>query len=576
MMPTPTVTETAVEAVDSTWSDPSARPESLASHAGGTVLVPPAQPTVETVDFVADPAAHSHLDASDGVESADSDPYAPGGPWRYAEGLKGRVFMITTDWVHPDSGETLITPQKVEEVVARKGNLRTAWVNHDKDPYTSEDVEKNPRAVAGHAKPAHVHIVEERKNETRLSAVARAYGLSPNFIKIKKGHGVFLDLVEYLTHEHSKQTSLGKHRYDDSEVNANFAFREAVDEHVAGRGSGGKPRNSKKLDTLMLAVMHGESTLRQVRQDHPLEYARNLRKFHDLRRDFMLSSPPPSVRVNYYIHGQSGAGKSTLARMFARALYPDLDPEECYFDAGDPKVLAQNYGGQPVMILDDYRPRDLIFGFGSRTSVWRAFDTSPGRADVNIKNGAVRMVQSVNIVTGVVPYEQFLTELAGSYLGPDGVAHEAEDDRQAFRRFPFVTEVTAEAFEFYANKGFFDGTDEYRQFQQLFTMKCSMRRVAEMLDRIDSEEGKEEFRIALGEKVLSGMIAAHNDVRPKGSVPVADAIAQLDAVTALTGDEMLADKAQRVLESEAAAEAARVAAAAIWEVRTDGQPVFQG
>lgn len=44
------------------------------------------------------------------------------------------------------------------------------------------------------------------------------------------------------------------------------------------------------------------------------------------------------------------------------------------------KVLAQNYGGQPVMILDDYRPKDLIFGFGSRTSVWRAFDTLGGRA----------------------------------------------------------------------------------------------------------------------------------------------------------------------------------------------------
>jgi hypothetical protein len=529
------------------------------------------------VDLVADPTTRPQLVESDKDEaSAGSDPYAPGGPWHYAESLKGRVFMITTDWVHPDTGQTLITPERVEEVIARKGNLRTAWVNHDKDPYTSEDLEKNPRAVAGHAKPAHVHIVEERKNETRLSAVARAYGLSPNFIKIKKGHGVFLDLVEYLTHEHPKQQTLGKHRYDDSKVHANFDFREAVDEHVASRGTGGKGRNTKKLDGLMLAVMHGESTLRQVRRDHPLEYARNHRKFHDLRRDFMLSSPPPSVRVNYYMHGESGTGKSTLARMFARALYPHLDPEECYFDAGDPKVMAQNYGGQPVMILDDYRPKDLIFGFGSRTSVWRAFDTSPGRADVNIKNGAVRMVQSVNIVTGVVPYKQFLTELAGSYQGPDGVAHEAEDDRQAFRRFPFVTEVTAEAFEFYANKGFFDGTDEYRQYQQLFTMKCSMRRLAQTLDRIDSEEGKEQFRLALGDKVLAGMVSAHNDVRPTGSMLAADAIAQLDVVAALTGDEMEAEKAKRVLEAEAAAEAAREAAEARWEVPGDGPAVYRG
>ncbi|WP_223692171.1 hypothetical protein [Leifsonia poae] len=528
------------------------------------------------MDFNANVALPTDLAASDNSASLNSDPYAPGGPWHYAESLKGRVFMITTDWAHPDSGDVIITPAKVAEVVARKGNLRTAWISHDKDPYTAEDLEKNPRAVVGQPKPSHVHIVEERKNETRLGSVARAYGLSPNFIKVKKGHGVFLDLVEYLTHEHSKQTALGKYRYDDSEVQANFEFREEVDEHVAGRSTGTKIRSSKKLDALYLDVMHGELTLRQVRQEHPLEYARNLRKFHDLRRDFMLSSPPPSVRVNYYVFGQSGAGKSTLARMFARALYPHLDAEECYFDAGDPKVMAQNYGGQPVMILDDYRPKDLIFGFGSRTSVWRAFDTSPGRADVNIKNGAVRMVQSVNIVTGVVPYEQFLTDLAGSYQGPDGVAHEAEDDRQAFRRFPFVAEVTPETFEFYANKGFFDGTDEYRQFQQLFTMKCSMRRIAKTLDSIESEKGKDEFRIALGERVLGGMIASHQDVRPKGSMLAADAIAELDTVTALTGDEMAADKARRVLDAEAAEEVARLEAKKLWEVRGDGSAIYQG
>ena len=381
------VTEGLVETVVSAGDNGSTTPDLSAFIAGGTVLVPPAIPTVETVEMGQVPTPKSGSSATNEVER--SDPYAPGGPWHYAESLKGRIFTITTDWVHPDTGETLITPADVEEHLRRKGNLRTAWVSHDKDLYRADDVQSNPRAVLGESTPSHVHAVEERKNETCLAAVARAWHLNPNFIQLKKGRGVFLDCVEYLTHEHATQQNLGKHRYDDSEIHANFDFRLEVDEHVAERSSPRSSGGAKKTHALFLSVMRGETSLRQLRNDHPLEYALNLRKFHDLRRDFMLSSPPPSVRLNYYIHGQSGAGKSVLARMFARALYPDLDPEECYYDAGDPKVLAQNYGGQPVMILDDYRPRDLIFGFGSRTSVWRAFDTSPGRADVNIKNGAV-------------------------------------------------------------------------------------------------------------------------------------------------------------------------------------------
>ncbi|MBF4600576.1 hypothetical protein ITJ55_07115 [Frigoribacterium sp. VKM Ac-1396] len=550
-----------------------APPGSAGLIAGGTVLVPPAHLTVESVDLSTSEGVSSAK--ADEEEPAPADPFAPGGPWHYAESVKGRIFMITTDWVHPDTGEVLITPAVVEERILRKGNLRTAWINHDKDPFTSEDGLSNPRAVVGAAKPAHVHIVEERKNATTLAAVARAWGIAPNFIKMRSGHGVFLDLVEYLTHEHVRQQGLGKHRYDDSEVSANFDFRGAVDEHVAGRSSGGSGRGSKKLDGLLLGVLHGELSLRQLRSEHPLEYARNLRKFHDLRRDFMLSSPPPSFRVNYYIHGQSGAGKSVLARMFARALYPALDPEECYYDAGDPKVLAQNYGGQPVMILDDYRPKDLIFGFGSRTSVWRAFDTSPGRADINIKNGSVRMVQAVNIVTGVIPYREFLADLAGSYRSPDGTDHEAEDDRQAFRRFPFVAEVTPETFEFYANEGFFEGTDEYKAFRHLFTMRCNMRELAQTLDAIETEEGKDQFRDAVGQKVLGGMLSAHRDVRPTGSLAAADAIAILDRVATLTGTEMEDDRARRERnEADARAQAAELDKAR-WEVR-DATPAFHG
>ena len=540
-----------VETVDSGSSEQQLASEQ-ASNAGNSVLVHSDSPTVETVDSASSAAPHDER-------------YARGGEWHRYESATGRIFHMTTRLNHPQSGVELITRDRIANAVNRPAIKRYAWIVHDKDVYVEADLGKNTSAVLGELKPPHLHLVEERKSSASIASVARAYGIPPTFVRLLKGHGAFLGAAEYLTHRHPKQVALGKTVYSSDEVTANFDYASEMDALSSGRESGDPSGSRKKRDEIHLAVMHGEKTLRQVRLDEPLLYSRDLRKLHDLRRDFMLASPPPSSRINYYIHGQSGAGKSILARMLARALYPDLEPEECYYDAGDPKVMAQNYGGQPVMILDDYRPGDLMIGFGSRTSVWRAFDTSPGRADVNIKHGSVRMVQAVNVVTGVVPYIDFLSNLAGNYTGPDGVRHEAEDDRQAFRRFPFVIEVTPQTFEFYASTGFFEGTEEYRNYRQLFTMKASMRELAATLEEIDSEEGKDEFRRAVGERVLGGMLDAHRSVRPKGNLAAQDAVARLNSIETLTGDDMERHREARIADAEAAALAAREREQRSWD-----------
>lgn len=314
--------------VVSASSTPSTSLESRGLNAGVTVLVPPGGPTVGTVvldagSTVCDdstvvlvpPTVDSASDSTAGdlVDTGGRDPYAEGGEWHYATKLEGRIFEITTDWVHPDTGEVITTPEKIKEVVARKGNDRTAWVNHDKDLYTSDDLAENPRAVLGQPKPAHVHAVEERRNQTLLSAVARAYGLPPNFIKVRKGHGAFISGVEYLSHESPSQQALGKYLYDDSEIHANFPFREELTKRVARRSNASRSNNAggkqTPIDNLAMRIQEEGMTLRKARESDPLSFNRAKRRMVDSRATFLKSAPMPSFRTNYYFGGPARTGK---------------------------------------------------------------------------------------------------------------------------------------------------------------------------------------------------------------------------------------------------------------------------
>lgn len=257
----------------------------------GAVLVPPANQTVETVDFdhvsAGRDESKSTVAALELLKSvgSDDDPYRPDGPWAYAEQAGGRVFMITTDWVHPDTGEVIMTRERLEGAQARKGNLRTAWVDHDKDVYKPEDVATNPRAVVGEPVPAHAHAMEERKNKTSIAAVARAYKVPPNFVKRMKGRGAFLDGCEYLTHEAPKEAH--KYRYPDNEIHANFDFRTEVDEHVAARKSGGSrgtgSNMKERVRALRRAVATGEMTLDEAREEDLDAWAEDLPRLEKLR-----------------------------------------------------------------------------------------------------------------------------------------------------------------------------------------------------------------------------------------------------------------------------------------------------
>lgn len=495
---------------------------------GAGACAPRPTQTVETVDSVAPEPDSTPREVDPG-----GNPYAEGGKWHYAEQIKGRIFTITTDCVHPDTGEVLLTVETIEKRVSKSSVEYYAWVLHDKDCFTESDVEGNPRAVLGEHKPDHFHIVVQLKNQASVGQVARGYKLHPGCVRKKEGQGTFLDCIEYLTHEHEKQQKLGKHLYADDEVHSNFDWRMAVDERVAARKQGFHSGSAAKKMQIRLAVMNGEMTLKQVREDDPGVYVQDLEKLQKLRQDFMLHQPAPRYRTNYYIGSPAGAerkgrtGKTQLAKLFARMLYPDLAAEECYHVATDSRVPLQNYKGQPVIIWDDYSVPGLITALGSREGVWQVFDDHPSASDANIKYGSTRLVHVVNIIAKTTPYAEYLDGLAGKYTDASGNVHEAEDRNQSWGRFPVVFEVTTDSIEMLVNRGFADDTDDFLAYQKVARMRASMKAVCSGLDAIENDEEREVATFQVGEVLLRPIIDQHHALQPVADRTGSDVVGEL-------------------------------------------------
>lgn len=557
-----------VDSVDSDSSDSTDPTSTSVSGRGARACAPRPNHTVETVDS-ADP------------EPTEVDPggnqYAEGGKWHYAEQIKGRIFTITTDCVHPDTGEVLLTVETIEKRLSKSSVEYFAWVLHDKDCFTESDLEGNPRAVLGEHKPDHFHVVMQLKNQASVGQVARGYKLHPGCVRKKEGQGTFLDCIEYLTHEHEKQQKLGKHLYADDEVHSNFDWRMAVDERVAARKQGFHSGAAAKKMKIRLAVMNGQMTLKQVREDEPGVYVQDLEKLQKLQQDFRLHQPAPRHRTNYFIGGMAGderkgrTGKTQLAKLFARTLFRDLDADECYYVATDPRVPLQNYKGQPVIIWDDYNALDLMEALGGRSGVWQVFDDHPSATDVNIKYGATRLVHTVNIITKTTPYAEFLDGLAGEYTDKSGKQHKAEDRNQSWGRFPVVFEVTIHSIVMLLNRGFVDDTDDFLAYEEVARMRASMREVCAGLDSIEDDAEREAATYQVGDFLLRPMLDQHANLQPVASRKATEVVGEL-----LSGIEILDGEA---LEKDAKEEAGRASdlkrleAETLAHAKTIGAPV---
>lgn len=396
--------------------------------------------------------------------------------------MKSRIFNVMQYEKHPESGEVLLTEDKIRvALMSHRTIKRWAYILHDKDLYSALDEEQNPEHVAGKVKPAHWHIALDcPTNAVEIGVIAKWFGIAENFVETAKGAGAFLDCVQYLIHEKEKQQMLGKRLYSDEEVKANFDFRAELDKRAESKARYGRDLSLKeRLRTEVL--LHGMS-LRQVIEKYPLEYQQDFAYLERCRIRYISKiAPMPRRRINYYIEGSGGIGKGLISRALAKALVDRdglLRDDEIFFEVGANNTSFEGYDGQPVLIWNDCRASTLLTKLDGRENVFNVFDPYPADIQQNIKYGSIRLNNEINIVNSVETWKEFLDTLANEYR-LNGKVQKAEDKNQSYRRFPFFLVLHEEDYDLGMNKGIFDGTREYTQYMMYRGLQTNMRRIAD-------------------------------------------------------------------------------------------------
>ena len=197
---------------------------------------------------------------------------------------------------HPETGEVLLTEEKIKDALAHRMIKRWAYIRHDEDVYSSLDEEYNSEHIKGEKKPPHWHIVIEMgTRQVEIGVIAKWLGIADNFVEVAKGAGAFLDCVQYLTHEGDKQQGLGKRLYDDSKVIANFDFRKELIQRMERRAKYGRDMNDK--DLIRYRVLYEGYSLRQLCVENPLAYQNDWATLDKFRLKYIRErAPMPKTR----------------------------------------------------------------------------------------------------------------------------------------------------------------------------------------------------------------------------------------------------------------------------------------
>lgn len=430
---------------------------------------------------------------------------------------KSRVFNISQFFTNPKTGETLnVDLDRILEVLHGRKTLKLwAYAIHDKDVYSEADednhvmrlreeydkldtkteggleeyIKQNQYIFAGQPKPPHIHIViSTAPNRIDAEMLAKWLGIPVNCIEFPKGRGAFEDCVEYLTHENPKEQAKGKHLYADEEIHANFDWRTVLMTRAISKEKYNRD-NPKLLEMWVADLQDGTRTLDMCLQEDPILYGQNMALLQRCRNSYLCHQKAPKTRINIYVYGATGGvGKSLASMAIARSIvhampgFENIESDrDMFFSVGAENVSFEGYDGQPVIIWDDCDAGVLIKRLGGRRNVYNVFDTHPQPIRQNVKNSSVNLLNRINIINSTQEPEKFIRGLAGEYEDKAGVTHVVDDVTQARRRIVITIFLRYEDYDIRFNKGYFNDTPEFEQYEEYKNIVGNFQNVRAML-----------------------------------------------------------------------------------------------
>lgn len=386
-----------------------------------------------------------------------------------------------------DSNYNFLSEDTILEVLNDLKSVEEyAYILHDKDVIDLAELKEQgaePPNYADYAprvsvnkivKSPHWHIAIKFKRSFPLSCLVKRFGFEGReqfFKKVNKQTSIsdaWFDTVEYLTHESPKEQDLGKFRYDDSLVVANFDWRNFIDTHVKTDSiSEYKDIIKRQVSTNGLSLYRAAQIYKGTKP-----YAEVLKELPSLRYNYLrnIAEKPPHL-INIYIFGMGGTGKDIISDWLAfflhygsealefETLKGDYNMQEYSFPLTDVGLGLSGYDGQTSIIFSDKRAVDLLTIFDGRGGTFAQFDPYTKDTFRNVKYSSVRTICKYQIVNDIEEergnpyhYRTFLDNLAGEYTDRrTGTNIQSEDKSQSYRRFPIIIRCTEDGYTLLLN-----------------------------------------------------------------------------------------------------------------------------
>lgn len=186
----------------------------------------------------------------------------------------------------------------------------------------------------------------------------------------------------------------------------------------------------------------GNITLQELKEQYIDLYVSDYVSFEAIwKQHFKDFNPDPKKRLNLVLCGsdsdnqtiKGGTGKTTLSYLLPLELGFDLEKD--FFSFTDGEAGFFNYQNQVVVVWNEIR-NSTIYQFGVPKFLTATDKSDFLKSNMNVKYGAVKLCNEVNMINTSQPFKSFLLGLTDRYKDKQGEYSEPENFSQIERRFP--------------------------------------------------------------------------------------------------------------------------------------------